>query len=78
MTFGHAAEARLTEWMAKNAGVGWIEIAKPWLLEDHILATTPLPLNIEKNSQHPFCTELRALRAEARRHARTLPVLTTG
>ena len=76
MTFG-PAEARLTEWMAKNATVGWIELTEPWLLEDHILATASLPLNIDKNTRHPFCTQLRRLRAEARQHARCLPILKT-
>jgi len=50
MTFG-PREARLTEWMAENAAVAWIEMAEPWQLEDHILTTTPLPLNIDKNNR---------------------------
>jgi len=64
--------------MDENAHVGWVEIDKPWLLEKHIIATTSLPLNIEKNDRHPFCAQLRRLRAEARQHARALPILKAG
>lgn len=77
MTFG-PAEERLTEWMAKHAMVGWIEIAEPWLLEDYVLATTSLPLNLDKNNRHPFRAWLSNLRAKARDHARSLPILKTG
>jgi GIY-YIG catalytic domain len=75
MTFG-PNEKRLTEWLAKKAVVGWLEIAEPWVLEGHIIATTSLPLNIESNNKHAFCEQIRRIRVEARQHARAMPVLT--
>jgi hypothetical protein len=74
MTFG-PNEKRLTEWLAKNAAVGWLEIAEPWVLEEHIIATTSLPLNIESNNRHVFCEQIRRIRADARQRARAMPIL---
>jgi GIY-YIG catalytic domain-containing protein len=43
-------ESALSEWMADHARVAWIETPKPWLLEDHLLKTLSLPLNIQGNA----------------------------
>ena len=77
MTFG-PHEARLTRWMAKNAAVALVETDKPWIVEEHIIESVPLPLNIHKNNRHPFCADLKRLRAEARQRARALPILKSG
>jgi len=74
MTFG-PQEPALTRWIAETAAVAWIESAKPWVLEKHILATVGLPLNIDDNDGHPFRLRLREIRDSARRRARQLPIL---
>lgn len=74
LTFA-ASESKLTAWIAANAAVAWIEVESPWRLESHLLRQLSLPLNIDKNAQHPFCRELRALRAGACARARSLPIV---
>jgi hypothetical protein len=64
MTFA-AKETTLTAWMTKNAAVAWGEVQAPWRFESQILHQLPLPLNITNNAHHPFCSQLRAVRAEA-------------
>lgn len=65
-------EESISEWMSHNAYVVWAEHPKPWVVEPDIIATVNLPLNIDHNSQHPFSVQLRALRADARKRARSL------
>lgn len=77
MTFG-PREAALSAWLAAQATVAWVEVPSPWLVERHILETVALPLNIDDNGAHPFCARLKALRAEARQRARSLPILATA
>lgn len=74
MMFG-AAEARLSQWMAANTAVTWVEYDQPHVLERHLLETMQLPLNIDHNSSHPFCDTLRSVRRAARLRARRLPNL---
>jgi len=68
-------EPRLSEWMGKNALACWIETAEPWLLEEKLIASVCLPLNLDQNRAHPFHATLSALRSEAKRRADSLPVL---
>jgi hypothetical protein len=74
LTFG-PEEARLTEWMAENAAVAWVEMAEPWRSEGHLISRLALPLNIEMNAAHSFCSALRQLRLTARQRANLLPIL---
>jgi hypothetical protein len=74
MTFG-AREADLTEWMVRHARVTWVEVPKPWALESGLLRSLALPLNLNQNAGHPFCATLKALRSDARKRARALPVI---
>ena len=67
-------EARLSQWMADNAFVCWVAHARPWELEDALVKTLDLPLNLQGNDRHPFGAYLRGARAAARDHARALPV----
>jgi hypothetical protein len=60
--------------MADNALVCWVVQQEPWKLEDLLVATLDLPLNLQGNSRHPFAEQLRSVRAAAREHARALPV----
>jgi hypothetical protein len=63
-TFGEK-ESILSDWIADNTMVAWITTPKPWLLEDHLLKTLSLPLNIEWNARHPFSAQLKELRKKA-------------
>lgn len=74
MIFG-TAEERLSEWMAENTAVTWVEVPTPRPFEEYLLRTLDFPLNIEGNRNHPFCDELRAIRDKARTRAEKLPNL---
>ena len=75
MTFTNAGERWLDGWMRENAFVTWIEHEQPWLLEDELLRTTPLPLNLKGNAHHGFAATLSDLRRRANAHARELPIV---
>jgi hypothetical protein len=75
MTFA-TGESRLSEWMAENALVSWLEDAEPWLLEAQFIADLDVPLNLDGNRRNPFHPELTARRAHAVARARDLPVIT--
>lgn len=70
-----AKESALSGWMANNARIAWIETPKPWVLEDHLLKTLSLPLNIQGNTNHPFCAFLKELRKRAGRRAEELEIV---
>jgi hypothetical protein len=74
MTFG-AREWSLSEWMAENALVSWLEDPEPWVLEEQFIADLDVPLNLEGNRRNRFHPELTARRAQAVARARALPVL---
>ena len=74
MVFG-AAEGRLSKWMADNTAVSWIETESPLPVEEYLLQSLDLPLNIAGNRRHPFCASLRSLRASARERAEKQPNL---
>jgi hypothetical protein len=46
----------------------------PWILEEHLIATLSLPLNLDQNRQHAFHARLSALRREAKDRANASPV----
>ncbi|MBX9470379.1 GIY-YIG nuclease family protein [Microcella sp.] len=64
-TFG-PGETRLSAWMATHTKVCWLEHAEPWLVEDALIATVPLALNLDSNSSGYFYSELRSARAALR------------
>ena len=68
-------EGKLTQWMADNAAVSWVEVDAPWEVEPYLLSQLNLPLNIEGHSHNPFYDTLRAIRKRCRERARQLPVL---
>ena len=68
-------ESALSGWMADNALVAWVEVPNPWVLEDYLLETLNLPLNIDGNAHHPFCARLEKLRIKAMRRAEELPIV---
>lgn len=78
MTFTHMGEQWLDDWMDANALVCWVEHDEPWLLEHQLLQDYSLPLNIQDNRHHPFCSSLSAMRSEAKRLAKEMPVANEG
>ena len=74
MTFS-TGESRLSEWMEENARVAWFLSEEPWKLEEELISTLDLPLNLAQNSRHGFHPELTRIRREAKAKARELPIL---
>ena len=74
MTLTHAGEKWLDSWMEQNAFVCWMPHSSPWQVEKELIGNISLPLNIRGNESHNFVVELKALRREAIRQARELPV----
>lgn len=67
-TFG-PREADLSAWMAEHTRVAWIQDPTPWLLEERLIHSVDLPLNLDQNRDHRFHAELSRLRAQAKRLA---------
>jgi hypothetical protein len=66
-------EQRLSQWMAENAFVTWME---PWNVEKRLISTTCLPLNRDQNSANPYHRVLSEQRKAAKARARELPIWT--
>ncbi|TCD17302.1 hypothetical protein E0D81_16155 [Lelliottia amnigena] len=73
MTFTHPGEQWLDAWMEKNAKVHWIPVEAPWELEDTLIASIPLPLNIQGNA-HDFKVTLSGMRSQAAAEARLMEI----
>lgn len=73
MTFTHPGEQWLDAWMEKNAKVHWIPVEAPWELEDMLIASIPLPLNIQGNA-HDFKITLSGMRSQAAAEARLMEI----
>jgi hypothetical protein len=56
-------EVILTDWMNVNARVNWVTNAAPWEVEDQLINTARLPLNI-RGSSDDFAKELSNLRSQ--------------
>jgi hypothetical protein len=67
-------EQRLSDWMCSNAFVVWAECAEPWLVEERIISTVCLPLNLDQNQANVFHPVLSELRRVAKTRARELPI----
>ena len=48
-TFTHPGEQWLDQWMEKNAKVSWVADEEPWVLEETLITSTSLPLNLQGN-----------------------------
>jgi hypothetical protein len=70
-TFTNPGEIKLDTWMEKNALVCWVEHPRPWELEEELLGSLSLPLNLDGNEQHPYYAALRSCRKAARLAADT-------
>ncbi|CAH3603252.1 hypothetical protein AI2709V1_3305, partial [Klebsiella pneumoniae] len=73
MTFTHPGEQWLDRWMDKNARVYWIEDDEPWVLEEMLIATISLPLNLQGN-KHTFKPILSSMRSKAIAEAQTMEI----
>ncbi|EPC4020287.1 GIY-YIG nuclease family protein [Enterobacter kobei] len=73
MTFTHPGEQWLDAWMEKNAKVHWIPVEAPWELEDTLIASISLPLNIKGNA-HDFRMTLSGMRSQAAAEARLMEI----
>jgi hypothetical protein len=67
-------EKLLSAWLAENAFVTWEVTPEPWLLKHTLISAVPLPLNLDQNASHAFCSTLAGVRRAARDAARILPV----
>lgn len=74
MTFTHLGEQWLDDWMQDNAFVCWVKHETPWELEDELITTLSLPLNIKGNKDHLFADNLSQLRKDAIKQAKETPV----
>lgn len=67
-------EEVLSDWMERHALVAWYPTAAPWELEEQLIASIPLPLNLDQNHEHPFHATLSQVRRTARDEARDQPI----
>lgn len=72
-TFTHTGEQWLDEWMGENAKVYWIPHSEPWILEEQLISSIPLPLNI-KGNKHAFGPLLSAIRSKAMADAKAMDI----
>ena len=65
-------EEQLNQWMRRHVSVAWLEASMPGSLEEHLIGTLELPLNLEGNERNVFHPTLRRIRsaamAKAHRH----------
>ena len=61
--------------MAENALVSWVVGEEPWVLEEELIASLDVPLNLRGNAHNSFYPALKRLRAEAEQVARNLTVI---
>jgi hypothetical protein len=74
MTFW-TGEKRLSQWLDRNARVVWHLCGEPWKLEEELIHSVNLPLNLQHNSKNAFFPVLTDLRRTAKGRARALPIL---
>lgn len=74
MTFAQG-EHVLNTWLDQHAYITWLPHPPPWLLEEELIRTLSLPLNLDQNRHHLFHAALTQVRADARVRARALPVV---
>ena len=74
MTFGEG-EAKLNDWMNKNAFVAWTYIEQPWNYEEQIISDYSLPLNLQKNTHNKNYPFVSLVRKKSKQIAKELPIL---
>ena len=58
--------ARLRQWQFEHLRLTWCERARPWEVEDAVIALLQPPLNCAANENHPFHPRVAAARAAFR------------
>ena len=74
MTFV-GGEQVLSTWIAENARVSWIVDTAPSVLEEYLISTLDVPLNLDGNKHNAFHPQLTAMRAASWPEAEELPVV---
>jgi hypothetical protein len=59
--------------MEQNARVHWIPAEAPWEIEDKLISSIPLPLNIQGNA-HDFRVKLSGMGSQAAAEARLMEI----
>lgn len=72
-TFTHPGEQWLDKWMEKNAHVYWVANEEPWVLEEKLISSISLPLNLQGNN-HNFKPILSAMRSKAMAEAKIMEI----
>ncbi|MGC0983543.1 GIY-YIG nuclease family protein [Pantoea agglomerans] len=72
-TFTHLGEQWLDRWMEKNAKVYWVADEEPWVVEETLIASISLPLNLQGN-KHAFKPVLSAMRSKAMAEAKVMEI----
>lgn len=72
-TFTHTGEQWLDNWMAENAKVHWLPHDEPWVIEESLMSSYSLPLNIQGN-KHAFKAQLSAMRSKAMTEAKIMTI----
>ena len=68
-------EQTLSDWMGRNAFVTWLACDEPWKVEEEMIRSVSLPLNLDQNRSHHFHAVLSLRRKEARLRAKELPIV---
>jgi hypothetical protein len=74
MTFG-AGERVLSDWLERNARVAWLACDEPWRIEEQMIHSVSLPLNLDQNRHHGFRSDLSGVRFAAKARAREMPIV---
>jgi hypothetical protein len=74
MTFG-VGEQILSDWLDRNARVAWLACDEPWRVEEELIRSVSLPLNLDQNRHHTFHSVLSKMRRAAKMRAREMPVM---
>lgn len=72
-TFTHPGEQWLDKWMEKNAKVYWVAVEEPWVLEETLISSISLPLNLQGNN-HSLKPTLSAMRSKAMAEAKAMEI----
>lgn len=72
LSFGDG-EDLLDDWMAEHAYVTWHATPEPWIIEDALIKTLDLPLNLEGNAHNSFFSELTEIRRMEKAKGRLRP-----
>jgi hypothetical protein len=68
-------EAKLSEWMEGHARVVCHVCDQSWKLEEELISSLDLPLNLDQNRRHGFHPVLSEIRRRAKLRAKELPIL---